>query len=284
MEVRELMQAQVVTIGEDDPLALAMQLMVWNGVRHLPVVRHGRVVGMISDRDVLARVAPDVRARAIGQVRDAMSWPVTIAPPHMSVEEAAAIMVRERIDALPVVEEGTLRGIITTTDLVGHLAQCEIAPVPPKEEPTVATLMIRRVDAVFSDDPLALAIERMIARGIRHLPVVDGMMRVRAMLSERDVRAATGRALLDVEESERAAYVNRLRVGDVATEDPRTIRADEPLGNAVRALVEDRFGALPVVDDEEKLVGILSYVDLLRYLGARLAEDAGARRGTEVHA
>jgi CBS domain-containing protein len=67
------------------------------------------------------------------------------------------------------------------------------------------------------------------------------------------------------------------------TAEPRTILEDEPLSTAVRALVEDRLGALPVVDEQDRLLGILSYVDLLRYLGARLAGDAGHRAPAEAH-
>jgi CBS domain-containing protein len=273
MNVGELMRREVTTIDEGESLGLALQLMGWNGIRHLPVMRDGRVVGMLSQRDVLARARPEHREHVEGTVGAAMSTPLHVAPPHMDTAEAAAIMVRERVDALPVVDAGTLVGIVTTTDLLGHAAQCEISP-PPTEEPTVGSLMIRNVEAAFADDPLTDAAGRMVARGIRHLPVVDGMMRVTGILSERDVREATGRALLEVPDAERASYVQRLRVGDVMTPDPRTIGEDEPLSTAVRALVEDRFGALPVVDDGERLRGILSYVDLLRYLGARLAADA----------
>ncbi len=284
MKVRELIRGmEVITIGEDDPLALAVQLMGWNGVRHLPVVRDARVVGMLSERDVLAHAWPGRPSTAPGPVRDAMSAPVVVAPPHMDVEEAAAIMLRDRIEALPVVQEGALLGIVTSTDLLGHLAQCEVAPSPPKEEATVGTLMIRRVEACFADDPLADAAARMAARGVRHLPVVDGLMRVRGIVSDRDVRRTTGQTLLEMPPRERSAYVQRLKVEDAMTAEPRTIREDEPLGNAVRALVEDRFGALPVVDEQDRLVGILSYVDLLRYLGARLGDDAG-RRGNVLHA
>lgn len=284
MKVRELVRGgEIVTIGENEPIALALQLMVWNGIHHLPVVRDARVVGMLSDRDVLAHVWPDRTSKAEGVVRDAMSSPVVVAPPSMDLEEAAAIMLRDRIDALPVVQEGALLGMLTSTDLLSHLAQCELAPSPPKEEATVATLMVRRVEATFADDPLTEAAARMAARGVRHLPVVDGMMRVVGILSERDVRQATGARLLEIEAGERAEYARRLRVSDAMTREPRTIDAGALLGEAVRALVEDRFGALPVVDEEDRLVGILSYVDLLRYLGARLGDDAG-RRGNVAHA
>ena len=283
MQVRELMQRAVTTIAEDDTLALASQLMKWNGIRHLPVMRDERVVGMLSERDVLAHAWPDHPLRQEALVREAMSSPVTIAPPHMDTVEAAAILVRDRIDALPVVQEGALVGILTSTDLLGNVAQCELAPSPPKEEATVGSLMIHRVEAAFPDEGLGDAAARMVARGIRHLPVVDGTMRIRGILSERDIRAATGRSLLETGVAERARYVQRLKVEDVMTPEPRTIREDAPLSEAVRALVDDRFGALPVVDEEDRLLGILSYVDLLRYLGVRLGDDAG-RRGKELHA
>ena len=55
MKVRDVMQKHVTTIGEDESLALAQQVMLWSGIRHLPVRRKpdGRVVGIISERDVL---------------------------------------------------------------------------------------------------------------------------------------------------------------------------------------------------------------------------------------
>ncbi len=281
MEARELMRREVITLQEHDSLALALQLMGWNGIRHLPVVRDGRVVGMLGERDVLARSDPEHRQQVQGTAGEAMSAPVYLVPPHMAAEEAAAVMIRERVNALPVVDAGALVGILTSTDLLGHAARCEVSP-PPSSEPAVRTLMVRRIEAAYADDPLADAVARMVEHGIRHLPVVDGMMRVAGIVSERDVRRATGRALLEAG-AERGGYVQRLRVGDVMTSEPRTLLADEPLSVAVRALVEDRFGALPVVDDQDRLMGIVSYVDLLRYLGARLGEDA-ARRPAEARA
>ncbi len=271
MKVRELMQRDVTTVAENEPLGLALQVMGWNGVRHLPVVRDGRVVGIVSERDVLARRDPEDVARVHGTVAEAMSSPVKVSFPHMDVEEAAAILVAERIEALPVVEEGRLVGILTSTDLLGSMAQCTVTLT---EEPTIASVMVRRVEAAYADDSLAEAATRMAKRGIRHLPVVDGLRRVRGIVSDRDIRETVARTLVDIEAAERSAYVRSLRIGDVMAHNPRTVRADEPIAAAVRAFVDDRFGALPVVDEDDRLVGILSYIDLLRFLGARLEEEA----------
>jgi CBS domain-containing protein len=60
-----------------------------------------------------------------------------------------------------------------------------------------------------------------------------------------------------------------LRVEHVMAPDPRTIAADARLSEAVSAFLDDRFGALPVVDEAERLLGVLSYVDVLAALAGR---------------
>ena len=62
-----------------------------------------------------------------------------------------------------------------------------------------------------------------------------------------------------------------MRVSDAMTSDPRTIRDDSAISEAFRVLAMERFGALPVLDDEDRLVGIVSYLDLLQW--ARPSQD-----------
>lgn len=50
------------------------------------------------------------------------------------------------------------------------------------------------------------------------------------------------------------------------TRDPRTLSPSDPLKDAIVALVDERFGALPVVDSRERLVGLVSYIDVLRFV------------------
>jgi len=56
MKVKDVMQPSAVTVAEDESLGLALQLMLWNEIQHLPVLRpaDGRVTGMISDRGILS--------------------------------------------------------------------------------------------------------------------------------------------------------------------------------------------------------------------------------------
>lgn len=112
MQVRELMRREVVTVKESDTLALAMQMLLWSGFHHLPVMREGKVVGLLSERDVLKKVDVSKPLAIEGVVADVMSQPVQTVPPSISVEEAAAILAREHYGCLPVVETGDRKSVV----------------------------------------------------------------------------------------------------------------------------------------------------------------------------
>jgi acetoin utilization protein AcuB len=110
MLVREWMSPYPMTTTQATTAATAGQTMSSNGIRHLPVVLHARVVGMISDRDVRSAFP----GASVGKV---MSAPAHVIRDEDSVEAAARLMLSRRISALPVVDAaGELVGMITTTD------------------------------------------------------------------------------------------------------------------------------------------------------------------------
>ena len=113
MMVREVMTRELVTIDPETSCDKARRLMEDHRIRHLPVVEEGRLVGMVSDRDVRsASVHPAAVAAKI-----MTAWPVTVTP-ETRVEHAARLMLDGRFGSLPVVAGATLAGIITYTDLL----------------------------------------------------------------------------------------------------------------------------------------------------------------------
>jgi CBS domain-containing protein len=264
--VRDIMRRDPISVSETEDLALALQIMLWHEIRHLPVVRDGRVVGLLSERDVLAHRYPEEGGRALtGKVGDAMKHPVETIHPGAFVADAAARMSVQKIGALPVVDAGALVGMITTTDVLGASAWLEVE-VTLSADDSIGAFMTSKVVAARPEQPLADAVATMIQNGVRHLPVVDGMKRVVGMLSERDVRTALGNpfdVLIGESPEPRANRLVALKVSDAMTKDPRTIRTDAPMNEALHAFVTERFGALPVVDEDDHLVGIVSYLDLL---------------------
>jgi acetoin utilization protein AcuB len=117
MRVAERMTPNPSVVRLGDSLAAARVIMQAEGLRHLPVIERKRVLGIISDRD-LRQHTNEMTETLVETVMTAD--PVTVSP-HASVEEAASLMLVERIGCLPVVEDGGLVGIITTTDLLRAL-------------------------------------------------------------------------------------------------------------------------------------------------------------------
>ncbi len=121
-KVSELMSRRVVTVGPDVDLAFAMQLMLWSGVRHLPVLDQGELVGILSDRDFLPANG-DLTMKQFLQrsVRETMSHPVQTIHPDSDAAGASAQMATAHINCLPVVgDDGNLAGILTSSDILAE--------------------------------------------------------------------------------------------------------------------------------------------------------------------
>lgn len=130
--VRDLMTSPVITLREDEDVAFATGAMRFQRIRHLPVVQGDQLVGLVSHRDLLrAQAALASRLREGGGLtevpaREFMTTEVRAVSPETPADEAAALLVQHKIGCLPVVEDGTLVGIVTEADFlrwaVGALA------------------------------------------------------------------------------------------------------------------------------------------------------------------
>jgi acetoin utilization protein AcuB len=132
----------------------------------------------------------------------------------------------------------------------------------------VAAVMTREPFTAAPDEPLLDAAARMSERRVRHLPVVDAEGRVLGVLSDRDVRTALG----GIARGADRLVPPRLQLLEVAaamTRGPITARPETPLMDVAAIFVDHRIGALPVVDAERRLLGIVSYIDVLARLAGR---------------
>jgi acetoin utilization protein AcuB len=125
MKVRDVMTWNVVTVSSDTPIMEARKIMDAHGVRRLPVVDKGKLVGMVS-KERITRTAPSPATSlsvweinyllAKMTVKEVMGKdPVTV-DPEMSVEAAIALAQKRGVGALPVIENHKLIGIATTND------------------------------------------------------------------------------------------------------------------------------------------------------------------------
>lgn len=126
MFVRDHMSPNPITVTKETSVLDALEIMKKHKIRRLPVVHNGRLVGLVTERDIL-RVSPSPASTlsafevnylvAKMTVKDAMiKRPITVSP-EMTIEEAALLMREHKIDNLLVMENEKLVGIITQTDL-----------------------------------------------------------------------------------------------------------------------------------------------------------------------
>ncbi len=114
MLVRHRMTVDPVIISPHDTLAGAREKMTAGTFRRLPVVQDGALVGILTDRDILRFTGSEERTRVVGAMTEN---PLTVSP-TMPVEEAVRLMLKHQIGGLPVLENGKVVGLITTSDVM----------------------------------------------------------------------------------------------------------------------------------------------------------------------
>ncbi len=130
MYVSDWMTAKVFTVGPDDYLSDALLLMKEKNIKHLPVVKGGKLKGLISDRDIKEYTPSKATSLDIYElhyllaktkIKEIMNAKVLTTTPDAPVEEAAMLMLDKSIGCLPVLDDGGLVGIISDKDIYRSL-------------------------------------------------------------------------------------------------------------------------------------------------------------------
>ena len=127
MLVEKRMKRDPVTLSPEDSFRHAMTLIRQKGIRHLPVVEGGRLVGIVTDRDIRQASPSPATSLEVHElhyllekikIREIMTRKVYTVTPDTPIEEAARLMLQHKIGGLPVLQDGGLVGIITETDIL----------------------------------------------------------------------------------------------------------------------------------------------------------------------
>lgn len=117
MQVKDLMSKNVAAVSPDTSLEEVARRMKEMNIGSVPVCESGRVVGIVTDRDIVIRELAQGKNPAAAKVRDVMTSGVSTASPDMDVHDAAKIMSDKQIRRLPVVENERLVGMLAIGDM-----------------------------------------------------------------------------------------------------------------------------------------------------------------------
>jgi len=144
------------------------------------------------------------------------------------------------------------------------------APVGRYNWMKVVDVMTKDPLTVTPTETIGQADELMNTNKIRQLPVVQAKELV-GIVTDRDIRSFLSGSLLEGVEAREEALNTKIR--EIMTTEPMTLSPDDDLQEAVEIMIDEKIGGIPVVDESEGLVGIVTYVDVLRCFLNRLQEE-----------
>lgn len=130
--VREIMMGSPVTLKPEDTLDLANDVISLGRIRHIPVVEDKRLVGLLSERDLMGAAATKIfglkqksKSALLKSVliKDVMKKKVLTVTPNTKIKDAAHLMADKKIGCVPVVIDGTLVGLVTTTNILRYVEE-----------------------------------------------------------------------------------------------------------------------------------------------------------------
>lgn len=120
--IKKYMTTGVQTIGDEQPMSVAHQMMREQQIRHLPVLHQGKLVGVVTDRDLrLIETLQDVDPHKVA-VSEAMTADVYTVSPEAELDEVVGSMAASKFGSAVVVERGKVVGIFTTVDACNAFA------------------------------------------------------------------------------------------------------------------------------------------------------------------
>ena len=192
-EISSIMEEDVIALHEGDSISDVIKMMLSGNVSGFPIVNEeSKVIGIVSERDFISLVANIITGK---RVADFMSRNIVSVRPDTKVEDAARVMISNDFRRLPIVHEGVMTGVVTTSDIVKYLGSGEVfeklVTGNMHEALGVPIKAIAREAPITVEPDLDLgeAADLMIARDVSVLPVVvDGALS--GILTERDFLSA----------------------------------------------------------------------------------------------
>ncbi len=301
--VGEVMTRDVDSADVATPIRALVELMLGKGHRAVPVTEGGRVVGIVTNGDLVERAglavrvdllahlegaearAPLERLAAAPSAGEVMTRPPVTVRAETPLPEAAELMARRRLKRLPVVDAGGgLVGMVSRVDLLRAAAeaapgaQLEAAALGLARDAPVAQAMRRAVPTVHPESPLPEVLQAVISTRLGRALVVDAERRVVGLVSDAALLARVTPALRPGllrslmarlpwahHEGPVAAPAGHA-ASDFMTRDVPQVREDVLLSEAIAAMLRERHKVLAVVDGQGRLAGVVDRADLLHGL------------------
>lgn len=256
MKVRDVMTTELITVDKDRNLKDVLTLMDQHKITKLPVVdAQGRLLGVVTDgkiADKLGRAHNKHIQTGTLRASSVMEKNCLVAHPDEALETLLADVGKPGLTMIPVVKGEMIVGVVTKSDLLQLVDSTK----------TLSSVMAREIKAVGATERLVHARRMILDHDVARLPVLDGG-RLQGIIAEHEIaNAFAGFKLAD--ESVQKAMVRELNVGDYMVRNVVTASPEMTCVDAARMMRERHVGALPILNGEGTIQGIVTRTDLIK--------------------
>lgn len=267
MHIKDIMSREVVVIDKDQNIHDALKIMKKRKISRLPVINTNgnnkkELVGIITEKDIALRLGSS-RYGNLSPSHFHISTVMTPDPITLesgkSIGAAAKIMVENKIGGIPVIDNEEIIGMVTKTDFV---KTCQGIPY---NNMSIKERMKTDLITVNPQDRIVHARRMIIDEEIGRLPVMD-MNQLEGIVTAKDIANSMISFRKVVPDKYQSARIRNLIVEDIMTQNVRKIDENASIADLSTLLLEEDFSGVPVVDEDQKPVGIITKTDIINLI------------------
>ena len=261
MQIKNLMSEDVITVDKDQNLSDALKLLRKNNVSRLPVVNNKELVGIVSERDIAAKLGSskyESMPASRLHISSVMVKDVCTVPETMQLGDVAKLMLENGIGSVPVMCEDKMVGIVSKADFV------TLAVGIAFDKVTVKEIMTKDLVVVSPTDRLIHARRQMMEAHVGRVPVLDDEELV-GVVTSKDLMRAFIDFRKNVPEKYQKSQIKEVLVEYIMSTHPTVTTKDATISEVAKIMMETGYNGLPVVE-AGKVVGIITQTDILRLI------------------
>jgi CBS domain-containing protein len=266
MHVKDIMKEEIVHVDKDQNIQDALKLMKKHKISRLPVVNMNtgnirELVGIVTEKDISIKLGSSKYGNlppSHFHVSTVMKQDPVVVQKTENIGKAAKTMIENKIGGMPVVNDCEIVGMLTKTDFL------EICHGKPFNATKISERMNGDLITVSPSDRLVHARRCLIDKEIGRLPVVEEDV-LEGILTAKDVAMAMISFKKIVPDKYKTARIRNLLVGDVMTQNVKTLDGEATLDDAATFMLENRFSGIPIEMDGN-LAGIITKTDLMNFV------------------
>lgn len=264
MTIKEVMAKDIITIRKDQTVSDSLKLMNKHKISRLPVIsaKSDELVGIITEKDIATKIASSKYENVpLSHIRIStiMTQDVITAKPEDEKLSILKVMVDNHIGGVPITDGEKIVGMVTKTDFLRDIN------IEPYTEKTIKEIMTKHVVTVSPDERLVHARRLMIDNDIARLVVVSSGSIV-GIITAKDLAKTIIDFKKRVPEKYQHSQIRNLFVQEVMSKTIETTPKDATIAEVAQMMVKEEFSGMPISDDNNKVQGIVSKTDILKFI------------------